>query len=150
MKLLLPPITRATASIDINDHVLVIVRLVIRPSALVQSCPFDDHGRAPPWQGRPVYRRSTDSPPRRPAGNTGDTPGCRGPADSRFSFVDRSPAGQGPIGQKAGHHYATPQYDVSNPNLDFHYLSSSVTSSPILSTLTASSFFAPSGTLKSN
>ena len=79
---------RPIISIDVHDHVLAAVGLVVGPSALVQSGSFDDYSLAALRQCSDVSARSADGSPRRTAGDTGHAAGCRGPADPCLGFAD--------------------------------------------------------------
>ncbi len=83
---------RPIISIDVHDHVLAAVGLVVGPSALVQRGSLDDNSRAALRQRGDVSGRSADPAPRRAAGDTGHTAGCRGPADLCLGFADHNPA----------------------------------------------------------
>jgi len=83
---------RPIISIDVHDHVLAAVGLVVGPAALVQRGSLDDYRLAALRQRGDVSGRSADGSPRRTAGDTGHAAGCRGPADPCLGFADDNPA----------------------------------------------------------
>ncbi|MGD8530153.1 MAG: hypothetical protein PVG97_04170 [Syntrophobacterales bacterium] len=91
------------SSIDVHNHVLVAVGLIIRPAALMQRSPFDNDGGAAPWQCGHVNRCSADCPPRCTARDTGYTDRRQGSADTRLGFrLWEYPAVEQTVRQKVG------------------------------------------------
>jgi hypothetical protein len=77
----------SAVSIDITNHVLITVSLVVSPSTLLQRSSLDDHRRAAFRQGGDVDGRPADYSPRRSAADTGHAARRCWPADPRLGFT---------------------------------------------------------------
>ena len=87
----------SVASINIYNHVLTAVSLVVSPSTLLQRSSIDDHRRAASRQGGDVDGRPADCSPCRSAGDTGHAARRCRPADPCLGFADDDSAGESAI-----------------------------------------------------
>ena len=81
-------VAHSVPSIDIHNHVLAFMGLVVGPTALPQHGTVDVDRLAALRQGSNVSVRSAYGSPRRATGDTGRTIGRHRPTDSRLGFVD--------------------------------------------------------------